>query len=122
MATQMTNMEGGATAGTSAPTTTVVVVQTPEQVTPASTRQLRWGYGYFAIAVGLYHFFWTIVWSYANQADPEWATLFLLCGFLPSLITVIWIIVDSSVACCQPAAGETKNICGCGCFGTVYLI
>jgi len=30
--------------------------------------------------------------------------------------TVIWLIVDSTVACCNPSHGDLVNICGCQCF------
>lgn len=78
----------------------------------------RWGYGYFAIALALYHFISTFVWIYVlfHFGDTGgWGFLIFLCGVTPSLSIFIWLIVDSTVACCNPPVGDISNICGCDC-------
>ena len=81
-------------------------IQNPIPIQPAAFPRVqfktRWMYGYFAIAAGLYHVIWTILWGLilALPNHLYWTLAFLVLGFIPSLMTVILIIMDSTVLCC----------------------
>jgi len=80
----------------------------------------RWLYGYFGVAVALYHGVWTILWLIAWFIGAAigvdgYGALFFWCGFIPSFLCFIWLIMDSTVLCCN-SSGSRVNICCCPCF------
>ena len=88
---------------------------------PQTRNETRYLYGYFAIAMALYHGFWTIMWLiimavliHVGVSSP----LCVFCGLFPSLMTVIWIIIDATVCCCNSGVGAPIRICCCPCFLT----
>jgi len=101
-----------------APNQVQYVVQNPvqPQVQPVQIAQApvpnRAMYGYFAIAMGIYHGFWTICFLVLSGYNGT----FFFCGVVPSLMTVIWIIMDATVCCSKPSQGPPVSICCCACF------
>jgi len=86
---------------------------------PADAIRTRWGYGYFAIAMALYHLIWTALWMAICFIPHEshYAALFLFGGLLPSATVFVLVVMDSTVICCNPSGSARTKICCCPCFG-----
>jgi len=120
MATTGAANEGTGTAAQGQVQTVVVVqqVQAAPQKPPAPT---RYAYGYYAIAIGIWHAFMTWVWSIFTYLEDGWGTLFMFCGFLPSLGTIIWMVMDATTKCCGKGTDEV-TICGCNCANAKWVM
>merc|ERR1711994_418714 len=45
----------------------------------------------------------------------------MFCGFVPSLGTIIWLIMDSTAACCGKGSTDV-TICGCTCANAKWVM
>jgi len=111
--------EGTGTASAAQPQQTVVVVQ--QQVVAPPATPTRYAYGYYCIAIGIWHVVMTIIFALLTFAEGGWGALFMFCGFVPSLGTIIWMIMDASTKCCgKGSPGVT--VCGCNCANAKWVL
>jgi len=100
---------------------TVVVVQQPAAGATASAaplngdRYARWAYALFGTGACAYNFVWMLSYLGLLFAEGEYGALFFFCGFCPSMITFVWLIMDSTVHCGNPGSGAPMKICCCDC-------
>jgi len=118
MATTAAN-EGTGTAAQGQVQTVVVVQQVAAPVTPPAPT--RYAYGYYAIAVGIWHCVMTFFWGILASAEGGWGALFMFCGFVPSLGTIIWMVMDASTKCCGKGT-DAVTICGCNCANAKWVM
>jgi len=122
-ATQMATAPANEGTGTAqqAPVQTVVVVQQAAPVAQKPPSPTRFAYGYYAIAIGIWHCVMTFTWGILSGAEGGWGALFMFCGFVPSLGTIIWMIMDASTKCCGKGT-DTVTICGCACANAKWVM
>merc|ERR1719162_1747732 len=116
MATQAPQHTNGET--NMQPQPQMVVVQQPATgaVAPETgDRYARWAYAIFGSGVCAYHFFFMWFWLIFSMASDEDGLLFFVCGFLPSIIAFVWLIMDSTVFCGNPGTGIPRKVCCCEC-------
>jgi len=106
----------------------VVVVQQPATAVGATVpdtgnRYTRWAYAVFATGVCTYNFIYMIFYLGLSFAESEYGALFFFCGFVPSTLTFVWIIMDATVFCGNPGSGAPRKICCCDCVnGWIMLV
>ena len=80
----------------------------------AGDRYARWAYCIFAFAVGTYTFVSWILWLYLAVVVDNGA-LFFFCGMIPSILTFVWILVDSTAHCHNLGSRDVAYTCCCHC-------
>ena len=66
----------------------------------------------------------SVIWGILSTAEGEWGALFMFCGFVPSIGTIVWLWMDASVICCgQGWAAQGKvAICGFPCANPKWIM